>query len=395
MRSQPSPTETAVSSLSPRASWWRAEGPYLAWVLVAAALLVFLYGRIDYTVEPYASADLYHYRLIAQMAPGLPVGVQRPFAFRLLGPYLAGLLPWPDATAFYRLTVVTALMLAVATYGFLRSHAIRPGTAVLTTFFFLSNRYLFGFNIWDYFQINDLLVLLFLVGLFWALERQRYGVFAVVLAVAVLTRETALLPVPVAFVYLWERGRLRADAVRLLVACLPGLALFGLVRIIIEPVGGLGLVAAGWRYAPKLAQPETLLRLLITPFIPFVALPLLFWRSSLAFFRRRRYLLAYLALVFVSTLFGSNNERLMAPAFLVFYLLIAVLIQRHLADRPWPTVLLPVAAALAGLSHEWARFPLPDRRLTIGLSLGALLVITLAVLPTAVRQGFGKAYGDD
>ncbi len=395
MRSQSSPSGTAVSSLPARASWWRAEGLYLAGVSVAAALFVFLYGRIDYTVEPYASADLYHYRQIAQMAPSLPVGVQRPFAFRLLGPYLAGLLPWPDVTAFYWLTVATALVLAVATYGFLRSHAIRPGIAALTTFFFLSNRYLFGFNIWDYFQINDLLILLCLVGLFWALERQRYGVFAVVLAIAVLVRETALLPIPVALVYLWEQGRLRTDVVRLLVACLPGLALFGLVRTIIEPVGGLGLVAAGLRYAPKLAQLEPLFRLVINPFIPFVSLPLLFWRSSLAFFRRRRYLLVYLVLVFISTLFGSNNERLMAPAFLVFYLLMAVLIQHHLAERLWPTALLPVGAALTSLSHEWARFPLPDRRLTIGLSLGALLVITLVVLPTAVHQGFGGRDGDD
>ncbi len=361
---------------------------YPALLLLIAAPLIFLYGQIDYTDPFYATTDLYHYRLMAQAAPALPTGIQQPYTYRLLGPYLAGLLPLPDPAAFHLLTILVALALPLAFYGFLRSHALLPSLAAFTTLLFLLNRHLFGFIVWDYFQIDDALSLLFLVLLLWMLRGDRpmlWAIFGIVLALGALTRETTILAIPVAFAYLIERRQLAARSNYLIAAILPALVLFFGLRLLIQPSGGPTLVEAFLHSAPKILDSSTLFRLLINPFIPLVFLPFIFFRTTLRFFRNHLYLFVYLVLVFASTLFGSNNERLMAPAFIIFYLLIAIILQeRFLSKRnrsqPLFLALLLVCALLASLNHQWARYPLPSRNLTIFFSLGSLLVVSTSAL---------------
>jgi hypothetical protein len=65
-------------------------------LLAAAAVMIYLYGNIDYTVEPFRDMDLRYYRQMAQASPHLAEGVPPPFAFRLLGPWVVGLLPPVD-----------------------------------------------------------------------------------------------------------------------------------------------------------------------------------------------------------------------------------------------------------------------------------------------------------
>lgn len=362
--------------------------PYAALLLLLAALLMFLYGQIDYTDPFYATTDLYHYRLMAQAAPALPTGVQQPYTYRLLGPYLAGLLPLPDPAAFHFLTILAALVLTLVFFGFLCAHGILPGLAAFTTLLFLLNRHLFGFIIWDYFQVDDALALLFLILLLWALRGDRpmhWTFFGVVLALGALTRETTLLAIPVAFVYLAERRQLAARGNYLIVAILPALTMFLGLRLLIQPAGGLTLFEAFLRSAPKILDPSTLFRLFINPFIPLVFLPLIFFRTTLRFLRDHIYLLVYVLLVFISALFGSNNERLMAPAFIVFYLLVAIILQERLhseqnrSQRLFLALLL-VCTFLSSLNHQWARYPLPSRNLTLFLSLGSLLVASAGAL---------------
>jgi hypothetical protein len=62
--------------------------------------------------------------------------------------------------------------------------------------------------------------------------------------------------------------------------------------------------------------------------------------------------LAYVGLVLASTLFGSDMERLMAPASIVIYLLVATMFDHELECRSW-TVTLLIAAAVA-VGTVWA-----------------------------------------
>lgn len=360
----------------------------LAALLLATGGLIFLYGQIEYLVEPYASWDLYHYRQITAAAPQLTGAVQQPFAFRLLGPYLAGLLPLPDAAAYGLLTVVAALALAGLTYRFFLASNLTPTAAALAVFLFVCNKHLFGFLVWDFFALNDTLTLIFLVILLWALQQQRWPLFALAFALSLAARETALILLPTALVFLLERpapqpapGRLFAMHGRALVlAALPGLLIFGLIRLFVEHTGGLGLFEQLARTAPKLLLPETWLRLLINAFLPVSFLPLIYWRQVIAFLHSRRYLLVYLALVLASAAFGYDNERLMAPAAPVFYLIIGLILDHALAQQRQQRWLFAVAGIAASFQHLIGRFPLPSSAWTMILSLGATLFVTLLAL---------------
>ena len=195
-----------------------------------------------------------------------------------------------------------------------------------------------------------------------------------------LTRETALLMIPVAVIALLQERASKRDWISLALAVGPGVACFVLVRWLVEPAGGMGLWEALRFHSAKLLAGETWLRLLVTPFMPLTFLPLIFWRASLAFFRQRRWhLLAFVLLVYASALFGQNNERLVAPVFIVYYWLIAQVLQETSEYRPrWLVPLTLALAFLGSLHHEYARYPLPSRSLTLFFSWGGLAIVSAA-----------------
>jgi predicted branched-subunit amino acid permease len=90
--------------------------------------------------------------------------------------------------------------------------------------------------------------------------------------------------------------------------------------------------------------------------------------------------------VFLSTLFGATfDERLLAPAFLVIYAIIGLVIEEYRTEK-WFIAVLIAAGFLASLHHSTARFPLPDRTWTLALSLGALAAVTAAAIVCRFRD---------
>ena len=61
---------------------------------------------------------------------------------------------------------------------------------------------------------------------------------------------------------------------------------------------------------------------------PLTFLPLIFLRTTLAYFKANKFMLALIGLTFVSSLLGSSDERLMAPAFVAFYWLLAQIFEK-------------------------------------------------------------------
>ena len=358
----------------PAPSWARRRQQFL--LVLLTLVVLFFYGQIAYTVAPYSRWDLRSYLKMATAAPRLAADVPRPFCYRLLGPYLVGLLPLPEPSGFYLLTALAAIALALSLPSLLQEDGLSPAVAWLTTALLLWNRNLLGYSLWNYFQVNDTLSLLYLVWLLRALRQGRWASFSIVLLLGALTRETALLMLPTAAAYLWEKRASRREWGSLGGAVLPALAAAALLRALIAPAGGPSLWEALRLWGGKVLRPESWFRLLINPYLPLSLLPLLFVPRTVAFFRERRHLLLLLLLVYGSTLLGQNMERLVAPAFVVFYPLIGHLVQEGLGDR-WDTwgVLL-VGAVLASLHHQVARFPLPTRTWTLLLSLGSLAMVT-------------------
>ena len=353
-----------------------------ALALLAVAVLVWLYGTID-PVE-YAGADLRHYIAMAEAAPGLDLERPRPFVYRPLGPWLAGILPLPVAVAFRLWTVLGALALAALLYAVCRADGRRPAAAALAVVLLAVNPYLFGFNAFDVYQTGDLLAQVALGAALWLLWRGQYAAMGAVLAVAVLAREPPVLFVPVAAVFLWERGRLRSDGVRVALALVPVVALFILPRALVSGAGGLSLGEALASEGTKALRPETWARLLVNAWVPAVAVLAVWPRETAAWARRHLHLVALFALTLASAFLGHDQERLMQPAVWAVYPAVAAVLDRHWAGRPVAVAALLVAGVLASLHHITARFPLPDRGLTVALA--SLAVAVALAASVAVRR---------
>ena len=125
-------------------------------------------------------------------------------------------------------------------------------------------------------------------------------------------------------------------------------------------------------------------------------LPLIFLGTTLAFFRANKFMAVFILLTLVSTLFGSGNERLMAPAFVAFYWLLALIFQRDIWPSKWMLGIIAVACFVASLHYQQARFPLPSRELTVILGGLAWLVVTAAAVVFRLQHwGRGPAPVDE
>ena len=382
-------------------------------VLAVAAVFVWLYGALDPVV--FAESGVMYYGPMAEAAPELDTGQIQPYVFRWLGPWLAGLLPLPVPLAFSVWAWIGSLALAAAMLWVCRADGRSAGAGALTAVLLAMNPYLFGFNVFNMYQLGDLIGQLALgVGLV-LLWRRRYLPMGAVLAVAVLAREPPILMVPVAAVWLWESGRLRSDGLRAGLALVPVVLLFAAPRLVMADQEGPHLVQTFLNASGKAADPATWARLLVNAWVPVVAVLVVWPHETARWLRDHLHLGALLGLTVASAFFGGDQERLMQPAVWAVYPAVAAVLDRRWLDgsrhraeagriRPALGVLL-VAGVLASLHHITARFPLPSRGLTatlavvsLALALGAALWVRFGQPAKGARRsahGLRRPLGDD
>jgi len=344
-----------------------------------AAIMMYVYGGIRYESDMFANLDLHAYRAMAEAAPGLAV-VNQPFAYRLLGPFVVGILPFSEQLGFRLLAVIASFVLVFLFYRYLRASGISGRAALFAVAMFISNRYFFGFFVWDYFQLNDILSLIALIILFKAAEQRSWLTFSVALLIGLLARETPLLMIPVTAFLLIEQKASRLEWRRFLMAALPAVCLFFATRLVVPISGGSSLPQALFQHAGKLLSPITWVALLALSFTPAGFIPLIFFRQTKKFFAERRFMLVYLLLVIASTAFGHDNQRLMSPAFIIFYFVLADIADKAILPHRLLTAIIMVSALIASPHYVMGRFLLPNRTITGVLSLGSLMIVTLAAL---------------
>ena len=351
--------------------------------------MLFLWGEVDYTIEPYSRWDGWHYRQMAQAAPGISPIAAAPFRYRVLGTYPIGLLPIDTILAFRIVNYSLFLLLAVLFYLFLSFVGIRRSIAVYTVVLFTMSTYLFGVTAWYTFHTNDALALIFILMGLWALMTRRWGLFALSLLLGALSRETWILMPPVAFVYLWERKLLAADWKKLVLATVPALITLALLRILLQAdvQGSIDIPKAFIRYSPKILEPEFWARQFGNTLKPLTFLPLIFFSTTLAYFKANKFMLALIGVTFVSSLLGSADERLMAPAFVAFYWLLALIFEKDIYPHKGMLALIAVCSFVSTFLYRQARFPLPSRELTIYLGLVTWVIVTVAAVIFKVRIG--------
>ena len=348
-------------------------------LILTTALMMVFFGQIPATVDFTTLADMKWYLRIAEAAPHIDPALRQPFAFRLLGPYLVGLLPIAEPLGFRIATIVLAFCLVLLFYYFLRYARFSPFVSLTLVILVTLNRYIFGWTFWSFFLVNDLLMLIFIMIMFLALWRGHWLVFSVTLVLGAMTREPTILMGPVALFYIWEKKELASKWRTVLVACVPGLVTLLLIRLFV-PIGeGTSLTNALATYSSKLYDPRSLFRLLVNTFLPFTFIPLVYFRTTLTFFKTRKYLLLFTFLVFCTTLFGSNQERLMIPTFVVFFMLLGTILET-VYDKRLTFVVLLGAGSSASFHYAFGNVQVPDANWTRALTLGAALVVTLYMI---------------
>jgi hypothetical protein len=371
-------------------------------VLLGTALMIFLSGTIPYTTLPFSHWDLLNYRNMAQAAPGIDLSVCPPYTYRILGPYLIGLVPISDVHAFYWAAVILSFVLVAAYYSLACRLGLSRGIAALVTVLFTMNRYFFGFTVWDFFQIDDLISEVLLVLLFISMLQGKWLRYSLLLAAGALTRETVFIIVPTTLVHLWENKKLKTSFLSLVGATAPGLLIFIGLRILLKSTctdheAGLpqsGAEYYGWAFLHYLRHffaPETIFRRLVNAFAPFSLLPMVFLGQTRDFILKNKYLAVFYILVLAATLFGGDYERLMAPSFIVFYYFLGSTIQktsasRTSATRPVVFAAMLVTAFMSTLHYQNARFALPSQKYAIAFSMGSLCLMTLLAILCRLNQ---------
>jgi hypothetical protein len=370
-------------------------------VLAFTALMIFLSGTIPYTTLPFSQWDLLNYRNMAQFAPGIDLSVCPPYTYRILGPYLIGLVPLSDVHAFYWTAVILSFVLAASYYSLVCRLGLSRSIAALVTILFTMNRYFFGFTVWDFFQIDDLISEVLLVLLFISMLQGKWLRYSLLLAAGALTRESVFIIVPTTLVYLWENKKLKSSLLSLVGATAPGLLIFIGLRILLKSTctdheAGLpqnGAEYYGWaflHYIRHFFAPETIFRRLVNAFAPFSLLPIVFFGQTRDFMLKNKYMAVFYIFVFAATLFGGDYERLMAPSFIVFYYFLGLIIQKTSASRtsasrtsvtrPVVFAAMLVTAFMSTLHYQNARFKLPSQKYAIAFSMGSLCLMTLLAI---------------
>ncbi|MFC2084495.1 hypothetical protein ACFLS9_05515 [Bacteroidota bacterium] len=355
---------------------------YLSWLIAFSIISIILSDRIDYWMPEYAHMDQVKYREMAEAAPNINLEVDKPFSYRILAPWIAGISPFKVDVSFFILNIATLILLVIAFYYFIIYHSISNRIAFGLTSCFIFNRYFFQFYSWDYFQLCDTLSFLFLLLSLFFLFGNKWLKLACISLLGVLTKELALLVIPIGYVFLVRKKATRSEFVKFTFSIVPAIVVFVGFRLLLKVNSGDELIDQFLYGAGKFFLPEVLAKKFIIAFIPFGLIPIIFFKEVVLFIKQNSHLFVYfLAVVFVS--FFGDYERLMTPSAPVYYCFIAFVIQKYLPEERSKSVLrnflvvLIIMSFLSSFYHLWGLLQLPNRDISI-ISTVLLTLITAA-----------------
>ncbi len=199
--------------------------------------------------------------------------------------------------------------------------------------------------------------------------------------------------IPVVLFYLWESGKLRQHYKAFIFSAMLPLAIFVLVRVFIPAdhaaIGLHGILPYYWmKFNESIGNALTAqawFRRLVWCSLPLTMVPIIYFDTTRSFFSSRKYLAFFFVLVVITNLWGidpggGDAERQMAPSFLAFYWLIAVIVQQELSREKWLLTLLLSGAYLTSFHHAQGLLPLPNKWVTLSFTLAGFFLVTIPVL---------------
>jgi hypothetical protein len=277
-------------------------------------------------------------------------------------------------------------VLLIVFYLFLVKQKVEPFFAFFATLLFAFNKYLYGMTVWNYFQINDVIILLILVLIFNAMYKKDIFQYALLLLLSVFVRETAIITIPVFILHLFIAKEDKRKIIRLLLYCIPAVLIFFVIRKVVPYKDELSLFKAFMVHKSKFYNPLTWYRLVVNAFAPVTLIFIVFYRETFRIMKENKALAFYFVLVFITTVFGNNNERLMAPAFIPVYFVLAKICNRFFKESKFTLVIILIAAVISSFHHFMGGVLLPGRNYTLILSMLSMLAVTAVSIFVRIKN---------
>lgn len=342
-------------------------------LLLALLFVAVTTSQIPYEERVFAGYDLHFYRQVAEAWPGIGHGISAPFAYRIAGPWLAAALPFPLDVSFYVLTLALTATATVLFYLLLRQYVSSATAIIIAGVGFVLSKYLVVFTVFDYFQVKDMAGLCGAI-LMLLLIKRRQPAWAGLTMVATVPFSEGILALAPAL--LWaSRDR------RTVLTVFAAVGVFAVIRLTVD-ASGATLVDQWEQFGfNKLLRPYALTRTLVTPFLPLLIVPVIYWRSTLNLARNEPHLALAVAGVFGGAMFGGNAERLMLLAAPVVFLAVGYALDRNNVRGLVPVAGLLFAVVIASQHHQYTALPFPvDRMQTAGIMAVSTGIAGLSVL---------------
>lgn len=230
---------------------------------------------------------------------------------------------------------------------------------------------------WNPYQISDILMNLVIIWFLFSIYKRDHWGIAGSLFLGSLLRETFLVLIPAGLIYMivYDK-RIRQIALFCGIAIITSFIPY-LLRQLVPASNGDTLKSAFSVYAIyKLHTIKGVYHYFFNPWIPFSIFPLIYFRETWSFFRENSHLFILLIGVYFSGFFGINVERLVHPAFVVFYYLLTLIMMRWFESR-LQIIFLTFAAFLTSFHYIIGRYPLSSRNIVIVISGSASVLATL------------------
>jgi hypothetical protein len=351
-------------------------------IFLITAIMIVYYGRIDISRGSFSEIpDIQNYRQMALAAPGFDTTVSRNFGYRILLPYIAGMMPFDVDTNFYIMTVLMSLFVPFVFFFFLRMYGLKEDTSFYLTVLFVAGRHSFGFPVWYFYDVHDLMTHILIPIFLMALKQNNFLIMSALLAIGTINRETVLFLAPASFFYYSFMQKDRVKTLKAVLSVIPAVIVFFVIRSLIVTESGIdsgvaySLGRIRFDESNKLLDPVTYYRIINT-FIPLTLIPLVFWNTTKQFFKKNMHFLVFTATYFASSFLAGDTERLIVPVFPVFFLLLGLIFEKISFYEPRGRIMVLLACLLSIPNHITFRFTLPHRDWKVIISFFTLGFVT-------------------
>ena len=175
---------------------------YLIALIVICVFQIFTAGKTDVNNYP-SDHDVNAYRNLALSFPNFDYTITKPFFHRLFAPWLVGLLFNDVDQGFFVVNLIFSILFVVLLYFFFIFFGISKKISFFITIAFIFNRYFIPFLAFQPYRVLDLITVTILLSSLLLLQKKKFTAIFIISIIGILTKEIALLIIPVGFAYLY------------------------------------------------------------------------------------------------------------------------------------------------------------------------------------------------